>query len=223
MTDKTQIFRLGDMLVIGKPPGMLPKAAAVIASCLHPVFNEQPWIRCNDVSKESCVLASLTVRDFLRAVGFVSARVRPMTVLLQATQGDQDQTLLHSAAIGHPSDDRVVDSRWPGHLVVTVGDFIIDTTLYQVNRPAWKHLPGMIMTMYDKASTIKMLGLKALTALDWNVPDQDNYKFKLIWLDTPENDRWKDGPDTTDDRRAIVVRRLVDVFHNKDKLPCHDS
>src|SRR5262252_7800728 len=135
MTDDRNT-RLGDMMVVGNPPAKLWKALAVIADALHPSFELEPRI-APGISKSSCVICALTVRDFLRAIGFDMARVAPVCAVMWASENGKQ---LHSLGIGHPDDDSAFADRWSGHLVVVIGAFLIDATLYGAQRPQWPDL-----------------------------------------------------------------------------------
>jgi hypothetical protein len=200
---------LGDMTVVGEPPAKLLKALAVIADRLHPGFDL--YSDCAPgKSKESCVLCSLTVRDFLHLVGFEDARVRPVAVVLWA---DENGVRLHSAGIGTPEDKREVPAdRWIGHLVVTCRGFIIDTTLYQVQRPAWPELTGMIALPIAPLEPQRIYDLPLLAGIAAD-DEKRGYQFSIGWLDNPTNRVWLRGPDGRDrNRRVPVVQRLVDRF-----------
>src|SRR5688572_10816402 len=78
-----QGMQLGDMEVGGQPPAKLVKALATIASGLHPAFDALPWIAPGK-SKNSCVLTSLAIREFLFRIGYGDARVVPCLATVRA-------------------------------------------------------------------------------------------------------------------------------------------
>lgn len=199
-------MQLGDMLVSGAPRPKLLKALAVVAEYLHPLYNQEPRI-IKDISKESCVLCSLTVRDFLFKIGFPDAEVRPVFFAVRAYKGTEE---LHSLGIGNP-DLRVQGDpeRWQGHMVVHLPSdgFVIDTTLYQAMRPHWEQLPQMMATPLNKIH--KGWGLDSLASVH---AVQDDYSLIVQWFDQPRNKSWKKAPDALKRRREAVVRALVDRF-----------
>lgn len=205
-----QPFALGDMLVFGRPPAKLTKALAVIAAHLHPAVERLPRITPG-ISKRSCILCSLAVRDFLQRIG-IEAMVAPVVAVLLATRGDET---LHSAGIGVPGTV-AAPRNWNGHMVVVAERFVIDTTLYQIHRPAWDHLPGMMAVPVDGAPVApehrRMWGLDVLTAVGTESEPGDDYRFSLAWLANPTNNRWRNGPDARRDRRRAVVGALAHHF-----------
>jgi len=73
---------LGDLVVVEPGSAKFTKALAAIASALHPAFDA--LLPVPGKSKESCVLCSVTVRDFLWRVGFKDARVTTCYLALVA-------------------------------------------------------------------------------------------------------------------------------------------
>jgi hypothetical protein len=207
----------GDMTVIGELPMKLLKACAVVADTLHQEFARDPDMEHPDKSKESCVLCSLAVRDFLRSIGFVNARVRPVVAILAAWEGE---TILHSVGIGVPDTPRV-ERRWCGHMVVWVpgSRTLIDTTLYPAVRPQWKDLPPMLaITCNRKDVGGKRVGgpcdgMPPIAALSLTDSDRPTYEFGITYLDNPGNVTWHGGPDARDTaRRRIVVEAMREKF-----------
>jgi hypothetical protein len=208
MLNDLRTFTLGDMKVVGMPPAKLAKALAVIADTLHPSFNANPKIK-PDHSKRSCVLCSLTVREFLTKIGFADAAVASVATFLFADRGE---TRLHSAGIGSPEDHRKIDGNWCGHMVVTVAGYLIDTTLYQAMRPQWPDLTGQIaVPLYaPEEPEVKMFDLALLAALSIT---EDDYEFNIGWCDRRINNGWRHGPDARDRLRRIPsVQAMVARF-----------
>ncbi len=202
---------LGDMLVCGDPPpAKLLKALAVIAGHLHPTFAAMPNIKPG-ISRESCVLCSLTVRDFLQRVGFVRAFVSPVVTVVRAAEHGKE---LHSAGIGVPGTPPRA-RRWNGHMIVIVdGLFLIDTTLYQIARPQWEGLPGMLAAPlgFQEGAPGRMWGLDVLGALFMQDDQRPTYETMITWLANPSNAAWRNGPDASRDLRRPAVNRLVREF-----------
>jgi hypothetical protein len=200
----------GDMLVGGSPPPQLSKALRVISESLHPQFAKN-WRMPPDKSKESCILCSLTVREFLIASGFTSARVAPVCTTMAAWQDDK---LLHSLGIGSPEDHEILPGKWNGHMIVIEPStgYLIDTTLYQAQRKQWPDLPGMIAgPLWAERVKGLYLGLDAISGLTLRDDDRPGYSFEIAWLDRPGHNSWRDGPDankTRLQRRAIVKQML---------------
>lgn len=204
------VLGLGDLMLMGTPPAKLLKALAVIASELHPAFDALPGITPG-ISRRSCVLCSLTVRDFLQRIG-IAAVAAPVVAVLAATEKGQT---LHTAGIGVPG--QVPRPRnWNGHMIVVVpeAEYLIDTTLYQINRPAWSDLPGMVATPIIKQMQPghgRMWGLDVLTSIQMTEAERD-YEFQLTWLANPRNNAWRNGPDARRDLRRPAVAKLAHTF-----------
>jgi hypothetical protein len=205
----TEPLRLGDLEVLAPHlPGKVMKALAVMAAELHPAFGRQPLIEHGDKSKESCVLCSLTVRDFLRAID-IPARVREVCVVMIARRGP---AIVHSLGIGAP-DKRIrkEPGRWNGHMVVLIPScsLLIDTTLYPSIRPQWPMLPPMVAIPYERpAGEAELYGLRSIAGI--RMQDED-FEFAVSWLDHPANRHPPDG-DAEPRRRAAVVAHLVARF-----------
>src|SRR5262245_23199620 len=124
---------IGDVAVVTNPGAKLLKAVATING-IHDAFDATGVMKFPGKSKESCILCALAVRDFLQRIGFKDAAVRSVGVLVQARRNGE---VLHSVGVGLPArfyTDEAAKGRngsgWNGHLVTTVGKFMIDTTLY---------------------------------------------------------------------------------------------
>lgn len=202
------------MEVGGQPPAKLIKALAVVSAYLHPAFERQPWI-VPGKAKRSCVLCSLAVRDFLWKVGFKEASVAPVYVIVRAIA--EDGTEIHSAGAGDHAaipaqaavHGHVVDTRydWSGHLVVLVNGWLVDTTLYQAQRPQWPELPGMI------AAPLLMDDRSGMTLVSGSYAKRDDgSELLLSWWAQPHNTRWRSAGDAKKERRAAVVKELVHRF-----------
>jgi len=208
---------LADMLVQGEPPAKFLKALAVIADKLHPLFDAEPWMIYAGRSKESCVLSSLAVRDFLWKVGFKDAEVRPVVMAMQALDGDGMQ--IHSARCGDPDMEAVrrqfkPGGGWPGHLIVVVPStgYLIDPTLYQANRKEWEGLYGMIATpTYTDDVEEGIWGLPLLGGME--AQQENGSTFRLVYLDHRANSLWREAGDASHrSHRANVVKQLVALF-----------
>ena len=197
------------MEVVGKLPAKLLKACAVIADTLHQDLGAQPWIDHKDKSKESCVLCSLIVRDFLRGIGFRQATVRPVALVMAAYEGEEQ---LHS--LGVVPDTPTREGRWNGHLVVWVpaSRALIDTTLYSTIRPQWPKLPPMLATTCTEKPKETWGDLRALTALKMVDSERPSYSFELVYFDNPENWSWRTGGDALKWRRLDTAEAMIKKF-----------
>lgn len=208
---------LGDMEVIERPadPKFI-KALAVIASAMHPAYDA--LLPMPGKSKESCVLCSLTARDFLWSVGFKDAKVTTVYLMLWAVDAEGNE--VHSAGVGDHLAQRVpsrvplpveTQGRWNGHMVVEVpsAGYIIDTTLFPMNRPQWPLLPGMVAAPIEPAGALTSYGLEHISTVASN--QGNGNVLRAGWLREP-NPSWRGAPDTRRELREPVVKRLRQTF-----------
>jgi hypothetical protein len=199
-------MRIGDMQIVeaggSLPPVRLLKRMAVVATCLHaeyakPIHN----LSHPDKSKESCILSSLTVRDYLRRSGFERASVASVMLVIDA---EQDGEQINSLGLGHPA---AIGTGWSGHLVVVVNGWIIDTTMYPAIRPAWSHLPGMVAAPVRRDGSGRE-GMRTMSSVSQTV---GGYRLTLTWLENPSNVGWINAPDATRERRLGAVSALLAI------------
>lgn len=200
---------LGDMSVIGLWPAKMMKALATIAMHLHPAYDASDGAVPGN-SKQSCLFSSLAVRDYLVAIGFEDATVRPCGLVMRSN--DRECGELHSLGIGVPGDPDRPD-KFNGHAVVTVPSLhlLIDTTLYQAIRPQWGGaLRGMFAGEYRAPENWKVYDRYPFSGFE--VPIADG-RFEMVWIDRPELP-WKKQPDfvVKSQRRRAVTRALVEAF-----------
>jgi hypothetical protein len=111
---------LRDMEIIGGPPPV---------NLLKALAGDRHWNArlIPGVSKRSCILVSLAIREFLEAIG-IAAEVRPVATLIRAYEGERQ---LHSLGIGQPLDPSPAPpKKWTGHMVTIAEGWLIDATLY---------------------------------------------------------------------------------------------
>jgi len=210
------VSRIGDLIVFGDFPSRLVKALGVIADALHPAFDCQSWTRPG-WSKRSCVLASLTCRDFLRALGYDDAKAYACALVMRGV--DAAGRELHSLGIGDlPGQPQPPDGFWIGHMVVVVPSarLMLDTTLYTAMRPHWPMLSGMIATtMGTPARSITTFGKHPFAAAELFDPASGHY-LGIIWLDDHHNKTWRRGPDAVENwRRSAALATLQERFEGQ--------
>lgn len=223
--DRQPMLRLGDMVVEQRPPAKLIKALAVIATHLHQAYDRERWI-VPGKSRHSCVLVSLTVRDFLWKVGFKDAKVVPCYLLVRLY--DSDDRDLWSVGVGdHERVEKALVGRkfppvqlrdepgggWAGHAVTAVpsAGYFIDATLYQSQRDKWwPNLPGMAALRLDPEPQEVFPGMPALGGFISRQPE--GRRAYAAWISQPWNTGWKHGPDAERLRRFAVVNFLRKAF-----------
>jgi hypothetical protein len=183
-------------------------ALEIVALHMHDLFNRDGRF-IHDISKQSCVLCSLTVRDFLFLNGFRDVEVRPVFVAIRAIENNAE---LYSLGIGNLNLKAAPDpKRWHGHMVVYLPSdgIIIDTTLYQAKRSYWSKLPSMMVTQFDDSH--EQWNLRSIASV---MAEQEQKSLIIQWFDQPMNKNWKDGPDTSKRRREPIVKAMANLFKN---------
>lgn len=208
-TDAKQlVLSFGDMTIVGRWPGKMIKALAVVAMHLHPTYDRQPDAQPGG-SKERCLFASLAVRDFLVEIGFKDAAVRGCGLVMRSF--DKARTEIYSLGIGVPGAPDHPE-KFNGHAVVTVPSLhlLIDITLYQAIRPAWGGaLRGMFATEYWAPAGFKVYDRLPFSGAEIELEDR---RFEMIWIDRPEL-RWKREVDfVRSPRRRALTRALIEAY-----------
>lgn len=213
------MMMLGDLCLVGEPPAKLAKALAVIADGLHRAVDDEPGMKPG-VSRESCVLCSAIVREFLFRIGFRDVEVLPVFFALRARRGDEE---LHSLGIGHPDSQQRKDraNRWDGHLVVVApsAGYLIDTTLFQARRPIWPALPGMMAVPivgddfeHPPREERPFGGMTVAAGAGLTLPDSD-IEVSALWFHQPNNRGFVNGKDyQRKARRSRIADTLVQRF-----------
>lgn len=209
------MMRCGDMVIMEPGPRKFMKALATVANVLHPAYDRV--LPLTGKSKESCVLCSLTVRDFLLRSGFKDACVTTVYLMLVAVDADGKE--VHSAGCGDHNAKRVPTlvpgpvwkpGYWNGHMVVEVPSqkAIIDTTLAPMRRKQWPLLPGMLVVpIFEGPPSFGMEHISAIT-----IDQRDGITLRAWWVREP-NESWRTAGDATDEElRAPVVRALRSAF-----------
>lgn len=205
---------LGDMAVlgdVGAPPAKMWKALAVIAAHLHRSYDDVSGF-APGASKDKCLFASLAVRDFLVGIGFADATVRGCALFVYAD--DKQGKQLWSVGCGVPGERDIV-GKFNGHAVVTVPSikFMIDTTLYQAQRPQFVDLPGMAALPYYEPQHGGIRALYGLPIFAHVIAEHADRDVGVAWLDRPDLP-WKKSEDFRfkNARRISVTKALCDAF-----------
>ena len=214
--DYPRTFMLTEnMQVQGDPPMKLVKALAVITEYLHD-YCDRSGFYTPGKSKESCILCTAIVRDFLYRIGFRDADLRPVVVLVA---GHKDGVEVHTLGIGdarlEPGENVIWNgsqNRWNGHAVVVTSGYLIDTTLYQAQREdKWPGLPGMTCTPLNTVDKDLMWGLPILGGCMGLA--ENGVETGVVWLDQPGNTGWSTSPDyLRKHERRRISEALVKAF-----------
>lgn len=211
----------GDLVAPNFLPDDLKLPLQIIASHLHQSFDAwgangmAKFVMAPGKSKESCILCSATVRDFMYRIGFRDATMRAVVFWIDAF--NEEDKAVRALGIGNPDGPQHADGRWDGHMVVTTGDWLIDTTLYQATpRSHWPDFPPMMAAPTVKPGRGEWFGLPLVAAggAQFDPADHDGaVRIQYGWLDQPSNDSWRDAPDFKQKfRRERVVDHLVRLY-----------
>lgn len=161
-------------------------------------------------SKETCLFTSLTIRDFLVEIGFKDATVRGCGFYITAVN-------LWSLGLGTPGQPDTPD-KFNGHAVVIVPSLklMIDSTLYQAQRPQWNGaLSGMMAIPYHRPDQKLQLFNRPVIA-GYELSNDEGVVVSMVWIDRPEL-QWKKSQDfrVRNARRRHVTLELVKAYTNK--------
>lgn len=201
-------IQVGDMAAPGYLPAELRPAIHAIASGLHQSFDQMAWIRPGK-SKESCILCSMAVRDFLYRVGFRDATVRPVTFYIDyCNEAGKGVRSLELGTLKYDAEKR--EGYWDGHAVVTTRGWLIDTTLYQATpRPEWSIPPMMAAPMLEEPGN--WFGFPLLAG--GGGQGEGEAMTRWGWLDRPDNISWTSSGDARQKwRRERVTDYLVKLY-----------
>jgi len=174
------------------------KALRLISAC--------SFDNASDKGGGACIPAALTVRDFLRELGFNAHAVPVALRLSTATPGQMPRELM----VG--SRDLIGESPgpgWDGHLVVTCRGVLIDPSFGQCRRAWWSFIPdvavvGMINRSFRPLVTSESGKTYPVIASVKN--NDDGAEFEAVWVTTPKNTEWK----TTNAAKPERWRPMVD-------------
>ena len=154
---------------------------------------------------KSCIFAALTVRDVLRRLGH-HAEVRSVGLLIQAARENVPLGMVGvgiNALIGEP----YTGSNWDGHLVVTVGDWLIDPTFGNYRRQHWEWIPDVAIVTRDRSKLIKD-GARVIAQLQ---AAERDCQFEANWIARGRNTGWRGTPVA----RPAIRRDMIDEIVHK--------
>jgi len=163
----------------------------------------------------ACIPAALTVRDFLRELGFqaetksVALRItalRPGELPRQIFVGGRD---LCGADSG---------PGWDGHLIVTARGLLIDPSFGQCRRPWWSFVPDVAITGLIHPRFRQRVVTddgKAMPVIARLAHKDDKIDFETIWAATPSNAGWKLAPAAKPDRWRPMVDDMLAEFRRE--------
>lgn len=223
--------KLGLVRVDGfQPPGTaLQDALSVIARDLHRTLeNFYP----NGFSKAACVHSSLTACAFLKKIGFEWAHVKPVLVNVRSYLPPGRFMSLGDTRLADDAEgvkalplSPLAASHWNGHMVVAVQDeiacLLVDTTLFQVQRPQWPSLKGMMATTYfDENYNYCDAGRPRIGRVSIYGHRE---KWEACWFDDKGNNKWQEGRTFNDPEEISIINAaagaLVDLYRKQAGTP----
>ena len=163
-----------------------------------------------------CIRASLTVRDFLRRLGY-AADVRSVALQVTATV---DELHLHTIGIGLNKlwGDPYRGRDWDGHLVVVTPGWLIDPTFYATRREAWSWVPSVALVRrrtLDRSIGIetehRLLPAVAMAEKMQETP-QGLYRWRAIWAATSSNQKWRHAPEALPQPRRRDIEAMLATY-----------
>lgn len=145
-----------------------------------------------------CILASLSIREVLRRLGF-KAEVRSVALELTASAYESNVGL-HTLGVGMGKliGEPYIGKNWDGHLIVTVENYLIDPTFYNCRRKVWDWIDNVAVVprCKDKQTLqVRHTRLPVLATIEEKIPDIENYQFKAVWAANSSNTGWRGSPD----------------------------
>lgn len=155
-----------------------------------------------------CIASALTVRDFLRSLGF-SADVKSVVLSQTLTEpsGQVHEILVGGRALVGP-DVKPTNGQvgWDGHLICILAKerLLIDPTFYQARRDWCSWIPDVVAV--PLLSGAWMNGLEILGGYE------RHGGYRALWAWNPSNTRWCSAPAASDAFRAPFLKSLKREF-----------
>jgi len=173
----------------------------------------RPVINC-------CVLSALAVQDILHGMGHIDAIVVKSGLHLQRFEGGKPY---HSVTIGSPSTPSL-----PGlvnaHMVVKLGNLIIDPTIGQVRR-SWNDIPksAVIKTYIGSGRRLQLTDKCSVHVTAQHTRRSYDHDlvlsyFKPSFTVDRKTRKWRTAPDTNYERRARFVETALAITNTSTRL-----
>lgn len=182
------------------------------------------WVRNGEWPMRRCIFTALTVRDTLHAVGRTDAIVTPVGMKLVQTLGTKKVNVITIGCPGSP----IRHNCWPAHMVVRLGDIVLDPTCGQTQR-FWNAAPDAAALMFEPKSGRKV------ELEDWgkaNVRAQHCYGhaefdycvtyFELTRSIARRIGYWVNTGDANPWRRKSLVQSSARLLQPADPSPARD-
>jgi len=160
----------------------------------------------------ACIPAALSVRDFLRELGF-NAHAAPVALRLSTAKPGQ---VPRELMVG--SRDLIGEATgpgWDGHLVVTCRGMLIDPSFGQCRRPWWSSIPDIaVVGLIDRRfrPLVTSASGKTYPMIARVGGETDGVEFEAVWVSTPKNTEWKLAPAASPERWRPMVDELLEEF-----------
>ncbi|PRA85920.1 hypothetical protein CQ054_10655 [Ochrobactrum sp. MYb29] len=183
-------------------------ALSAMAAFWHAVeINRDGWnSRTHMPVIQCCILSALTVRDILHGMGRRDAAVFKSGLQVEVTAGG----LPYAVTIGSPIAAEI-PGQWNAHMVVKLGDLIIDPTIGQASRD-WNNLPQSAVFRDGMCAgrRVQLTENHSAALTTRHIYKDDNRKIQVSYFKLPHGVEqmicdWQDVPDADYERRARLV------------------
>jgi len=163
-----------------------------------------------------CIPAALTVRDFLRELGF-QAEARSVALRITAMWPGR---LPRQIFIGGRLEPTNASGKgwdapgWNGHLIVTSRGLLIDSSFGQCRRPWWPEIPdvALVPLIHPGFRERVIDGDKAMPVIARKAFKDGEMEFETLWAATPANSGWKTAPAARPERWRPMVDEMLDLL-----------
>lgn len=163
----------------------------------------------------NCILLALIVRDILHGIGRSDAVVMPVGAQLLRYSNREP---LNALTIGSP-DAPVLPNAWNAHMVVKIGDILLDPTCGQTQRH-WNAAPDTAALLLrpgcSKVSLFEHGEAGAIAQFRYDRAGYD-YVMSYFYLTPPSAKRaegWHACKDASPKRRAPLVNSALQILRN---------
>jgi len=209
---RTELYAAGE--ITNAEHQLVRTALAAIDAFWDAVEQDPQWGSTMNHPINCCILSALAVRDILHGLGRRDAVVLRMGLDIRVLEGSE---LPHSISIGNPAAEKVAGCL-NAHMIVRLGDFIIDPTIGQTKR-FWNEMPRSAISragsrnrsVIDVTPEINAKVLASHETRHENRIYQVTY-FKLPYRSERMSRNWKRAADASPERRTHLVKRALSVL-----------
>lgn len=201
---------------VGRPKRIKLTQAALAAFWQAVDLNQDWWKSKGRIPViNCCILSALTLRDILHGMGRRDATLLKSGLHIEITAG----SLPYAVTIGSPLAAEL-PGQWNSHMVVKLGDLIIDPTIGQARR-GWNNLPLSAVFRDDISAgrRVRLTENHSAPLTTQHIYKDDNRKIQVSYFKLPRRVEqmtcnWQSAPDASHDRRAPFVNTALDILNS---------